>query len=110
MLRLALLAPLLFAACGETECLVNDAEPTTPECDGVDGCCTFTWGSCEDGTAYEVRCDGRDTPTECDCYEDGAYTQSFEPNGFQCPANFQQPRIESILDAANDGCGWKIAP
>ena len=109
MLRYALLA-LTLTACGDTECLVNDAEPTTPECDGVDGCCSFTWGSCEDGVNYEVRCDGRDVPTTCACYEDGSLIDTFEPNAFQCPANFEQPRIESILAAANDGCGWSIAP
>ncbi|MFT6145914.1 MAG: hypothetical protein ACJAZO_004795 [Myxococcota bacterium] len=109
-MRFIALLPLLLAACGETECLVQDSQATTPECDGQDGCCGFTWGACADGTNYEVRCDGRAQPVQCDCYEDGAFTQSFEPNGFQCPANFEQPRIESILDAANEGCGWKIAP
>lgn len=109
-MRLSLLLLPLLAACGETECLVADSEPTTPECDGEDGCCSFTWGSCEDGVSYELRCDSRDLPTTCTCYEDGTLTTSFEPNGYTCPPNFEEPRVATILAAANDGCGWNLTP
>lgn len=100
----------LMAGCGpeKVACLDEDAAPTSPDCAGQDGCCSFSWSVCEDGVNYALTCDSRTLPTTCTCAEDGVPTESFTAEGYTCPPNFEVPRIETVLPFANDGCGWGL--